>query len=63
MIMNTKKVFLLSYDIYLFSGIRSFLSNLILVDTGTYINDSDISTPQYKTCLLIIDSRMRFVLV
>lgn len=63
MIMNTKKVFLLSYDIYLFSGIRSFLSNLILVDTGTYINDSDISTPQYKTCLLIIDSRMPFGLV
>jgi hypothetical protein len=59
-IMNTKKVFLLSYDIYLFSGIRSFLPNLVLVDTGTFVSDSDISIPQYNTCLLIIDSRMPF---
>lgn len=62
-IMNTKKVFLLSYDIYLFSGIRSFLPNLVLVDTGTFVSDSDISIPQYNTCLLIIDSRMPFFLV
>lgn len=63
MMMNTKKVFLLSYDIYLFSGIRSWLPNLILVDSGTYIVDTDVSAPQYNSCLLIIDSRMPFTLV
>ena len=63
MMMNTKKVFLLSYDIYLFSGIRSWLPNLILVDSGTYIVDTDVSAPQYNSCLLIIDSRMPFISV
>ena len=62
-IMNTKKVFLLSYDIYLFSGIRSFLPNLVLVDAGAFVSDSDVYIPQYNTCLLIIDSRMPFFLV
>ncbi|EMG7109781.1 EAL domain-containing protein [Enterobacter cloacae] len=61
--MNTKKVFLLSYDIYLFSGIRSFLPNLVLVDSGTFVSDSDILMPQYNSCLLIIDNRVPFCII
>lgn len=62
-IMNKKKVFLLSYDIYLFAGLRAFLPNLVLVDSQTFISESDLSFQQYNSCLLIVDNRMPFFLV
>ncbi|MGX5028236.1 EAL domain-containing protein [Enterobacter asburiae] len=58
--MNKKKVFLLSNDIYLFSGLRAFFSNLVLVDSQTFVSDSDLSFKKYKACLLIIDNRIPF---
>ncbi|HCT5823243.1 TPA: EAL domain-containing protein [Citrobacter sedlakii] len=56
--MNTKKIFLLSYDICLFSGIKSWLPNLVLVDVQSVTNERQQHLPQYQSCLLIIDNRL-----
>lgn len=56
--MNTKKVFLLSDDIFLFSGIKAWLPNLVLADVRTYIAETQSFMPQYSSCLLIIDNRL-----
>lgn len=56
--MNAKKIFLLSYDIYLFSGIKSFIPNLILVDANTFVLDASLLTPRFSSCLLIVDTRV-----
>ncbi|POT58511.1 diguanylate phosphodiesterase [Citrobacter amalonaticus] len=61
--MNTKKVFLLSYDIYLFSGMKFELPNLVLADARTYISDTQTLIPKYESCLLIIDNRLPLLLV
>ena len=56
--MNTEKIILLSYDIFLFSGMKSLMPNLVLVDAQTYIPDAQSITPQYPSCLLVIDNRL-----
>lgn len=56
--MNAKKIFLLSYDIYLFSGIKSFIPNLVLVDANTFVLDASLLTPRFSSCLLIVDTRV-----
>lgn len=61
--MNTKKVFLLSYDIFLFSGIKAWLPNLVLVDARTFISGTPSVTLQYPSCLLVIDNRLPLFLV
>lgn len=62
-VMNTKKVFLLSEDIYLFSGIKALLPNLVLVDTQTFSTEGQHLLPQYRSCFLIIDNRLPLLLV
>ncbi|WP_297121806.1 EAL domain-containing protein [uncultured Enterobacter sp.] len=61
--MNAKKIFLLSYDIYLFSGIKSFIPNLVLVDANTFVLDASLLTPRFSSCLLIVDTRVPFLWV
>lgn len=61
--MNTKKIFLLSYDIFLFSGIKAWLPNLVLVDARTFISGTPSVTLQYPSCLLVIDNRLPLFLV
>ncbi|RAU36858.1 EAL domain-containing protein [Enterobacter sp. RIT418] len=61
--MNAKKIFLLSYDIYLFSGIKSFIPNLVLVDANTFVLDASLLTPRFSLCLLIVDTRVPFLWV
>lgn len=61
--MNTKKVFLLSYDIFLFSGIKAWLPNLVLVDARSFISGTQSVIPRYSSCLLVIDNRLPLLLV
>ncbi|HCD5725607.1 TPA: EAL domain-containing protein, partial [Citrobacter freundii] len=61
--MNTKKVFLLSYDIFLFSGIKAWLPNLVLVDARSFISGTQSVIPRYPSCLLVIDNRLPLLLV
>lgn len=39
------------------------MPNLVLVDSQTFISESDLSFQQYNSCLLIVDNRMPFFLV
>ncbi|MFU0780142.1 MAG: hypothetical protein ACFWT4_18495 [Citrobacter braakii] len=59
--MNTKKVFLLSYDIFLFSGIKAWLPNLVLVDARAFISGSQSIIPRYPSCLLVIDKPVTII--
>ncbi|MBJ8362584.1 EAL domain-containing protein [Citrobacter cronae] len=61
--MNVKKAFLLSYDIFLFSGLKASLPNLVLVDARTYISGAQPVIPQYLSCVLVIDNRLPLFLV
>lgn len=61
--MNTKKIFLLSYDIFLFTGIKACLPNLVLVDARTYVSGTQTIISQYPSCLLVIDNRLPLQLV
>ncbi|WP_336284990.1 EAL domain-containing protein [Citrobacter arsenatis] len=61
--MNTKKIFLLSYDTFLFSGIKAWLPNLVLIDARTFISGTQSVMPQYPSCLLVIDNRLPLLLV
>lgn len=61
--MNTQKTFLLSYDVFLFSGIKALLPNLVLVDANSFISEGQQFLPQYKSCFLIIDNRLPLLLV
>lgn len=61
--MNVKKAFLLSYDIFLFSGLKASLPNLVLVDARTYISGAQPVIPQYPSCVLVIDNRLPLFLV
>ncbi|HAT8015146.1 EAL domain-containing protein [Citrobacter rodentium] len=56
--MNTKKIILLSYDVYLFSGLKAWLPDLLLVDAQADITQRPQLPPQYPACLLIIDNRL-----
>lgn len=56
--MNTEKYFLLSYDFYLFLGMRSRLKNLILIDILTPIAKTQQLLKKSDSCLLIIDNRL-----
>lgn len=61
--MNTKKIFLLSYDVFLFSGMKSFIPNLVLVDARVYFPEESGGLPQYKSCLIVIDNRLPVLIV
>ncbi|HBT3066246.1 TPA: EAL domain-containing protein [Klebsiella pneumoniae] len=61
--MNEEKVFLLSYDIFLFSGIKAWLPNLVLVDAQSFIPDTQSIIPRYASCLLVIDNRLPLFIV
>lgn len=61
--MNVKKAFLLSYDIFLFSGLKASLPNLVLVDARTYISGAQPVIPQYPSCVLVIDNRLPLFLI
>ena len=61
--MNTKKIFLLSYDTFLFSGIKAWLPNLVLIDARTFISGTQSVMSQYPSCLLVIDNRLPLLLV
>lgn len=61
--MDTKKIFLLSYDIYLFSAIKAWLPDLLLADMQTVISESQQFLPQCPSCLLIIDNRLPIFVV
>jgi len=60
--MNKKRIFLLSDDIYLFSGLKAFFPNLLLVDINTYVADAHLTDPHYSSSVLIIDNRVPYML-